>query len=60
MSETNKLDFSVEVVLYPLALVLLMWIVFWAEIRFNWDFTFLGIGLAFDGEGKGYSTQNFR
>lgn len=43
MSETNKLDFSVEVVLYPLALVLLMWIVFWAEIRFNWDFTSLGI-----------------
>lgn len=24
------------------------------------DFTFLGIGLSFDGEGKGYSTQNFR
>jgi|TARA_B110000467_G_C17812021_1_gene210524 uncharacterized protein YkwD len=24
------------------------------------DFTFLGIGLAFDGEGKGYSTQNLR
>ncbi len=43
MSETNKLNFSAEVVLYPLALVLIMWIVFWAEIRFNWDFNFLGI-----------------
>jgi membrane associated rhomboid family serine protease len=43
MSETNKLNFSAEVVLYPLVLVLLMWIVFWAEIRFNWDFNFLGI-----------------
>lgn len=43
MSTTNKLNFSADVILYPLVLVLLMWLVFWAEIRFNWDFTFLGI-----------------
>ena len=43
MSETNKLNFSADVIIYPLVLVLLMWIVFWAEIRFNWDFNFLGI-----------------
>jgi membrane associated rhomboid family serine protease len=43
MSETNKLNFSADVILVPLIFVLLMWMVFWAEIRFNWDFNFLGI-----------------
>ena len=43
MAKSNKLYFSPDVIIYPLVLVLLMWIVFWAEIRFNWDFNFLGI-----------------
>jgi len=43
MSKTKGLYFSNEVLLYPLAIVLLMWIVFWVEIRFNYDFNFLGI-----------------
>ena len=43
MSETKKLYFSTGTIIYPLIMVLLMWIVFWAEIRFNWDFTYLGI-----------------
>lgn len=43
MLRKEGLYFSTEVILYPLVLVLLMWIVFWAEIRFNWDFTYLGI-----------------
>jgi membrane associated rhomboid family serine protease len=43
MSETNKLNFSADVIIFPLIFVLLMWMVFWAEIRFNWDFNFLGI-----------------
>ncbi|MFT4850256.1 MAG: membrane associated rhomboid family serine protease [Sediminicola sp.] len=43
MSETNKLKFSLDVIIVPIMFVLLMWIVFWAEIRYNWDFNFLGI-----------------
>ena len=43
MSETNRLNFSVDVIIFPLCLVLLMWLVFWAERRFNLDFIFLGI-----------------
>ena len=43
MSRTKGLYFSPEVILYPIVLVLTMWVVFWAEIRFNWDFNFLGI-----------------
>jgi membrane associated rhomboid family serine protease len=43
MSETNKLNFSADVIIFPLCFVLLMWMVFWAEIRFNLDFNFLGI-----------------
>ena len=43
MSETKKLFFTADTIIYPLVMVLLMWIVFWAEIRFNWDFTYLGI-----------------
>lgn len=43
MSKTKGLYFSSDVILYPIVIVLIMWIVFWAEIRFNWDFNFLGI-----------------
>ncbi len=43
MSRPQGLYFSSDVVLYPIILVLIMWIVFWVEIRFNMDFNFLGI-----------------
>ena len=43
MSKNKGLYFSSDVILYPMMLVLMMWIVFWSEIRFNWDFNFLGI-----------------
>ena len=43
MSETKKLFFTTDTIIYPLLMVFLMWIVFWAEIRFNWDFTYLGV-----------------
>ncbi|GHC49237.1 rhomboid family intramembrane serine protease [Ulvibacter litoralis] len=43
MSKQKGLFFSNDVILYPIAFVLLMWLVFWAEIRFNWDFNYLGI-----------------
>jgi membrane associated rhomboid family serine protease len=43
MSKSSGLYFSPEVIIYPLLMVLAMWLVFWSEIRFNWDFNFLGI-----------------
>lgn len=35
--------FTTGVLGYPLLFVLLIWIVFWMEIRFGWDFTSFGI-----------------
>ena len=43
MSETKRLEFTSGVIGYPIALVLSMWIVFWAEIRFHLDFNYLGV-----------------
>ena len=43
MSETKKLFFTTDTIIFPLVMVFLMWIVFWTEIRFTWDFTYLGI-----------------
>jgi membrane associated rhomboid family serine protease len=43
MTKTQKLYFSLDVVLYPLLFVLIMWVVFWIEIRFSLDFTSYGI-----------------
>ena len=43
MSRTKGLYFSSDVILYPILGVLIMWVVFWSEIRFNMDFNFLGI-----------------
>ena len=43
MSDTKKLFFTADTIIFPMVMVLLMWIVFWAEIRFNLDFTYLGI-----------------
>ena len=43
MTKSQKLYFSLDVVLYPLLFVVLMWLVFWFEIRFGRDFTSYGI-----------------
>lgn len=43
MSKNNPLYFSTEVIGYPLLFVMMMWIVFWIEMRFGWNFNFLGI-----------------
>ncbi|WP_062062086.1 rhomboid family intramembrane serine protease [Aquimarina longa] len=41
--ESIDFKFSTGVVGYPLLFVLLIWIVFWVEIRFGFDFNYLGI-----------------
>lgn len=43
MSQKDVFRFTPEVVIYPLFFVLLMWICFWAEIRFGMRFTRWGI-----------------
>lgn len=43
MTISRKLYFTPDVFLYPLLLVMLMWIVFWAEIRFGFRFNQFGI-----------------
>lgn len=43
MPKTEKLYFSMDVVLYPLLFVFIMWVVFWIEIRFSTDFNSFGI-----------------
>ncbi|PKA83460.1 membrane associated rhomboid family serine protease [Ulvibacter sp. MAR_2010_11] len=43
MSKNKALYFSTEVIGYPLLFVMLMWVFFWAEIRFGWNLNFLGI-----------------
>ena len=43
MSERNRLDFTPEVIGYPLFFVLLLWIVFWIESRFGFNFNIFGI-----------------
>ncbi|MEO8934433.1 MAG: rhomboid family intramembrane serine protease [Xanthomarina sp.] len=43
MKATEHFQFSKSVILVPVFLVLLLWIIFWVEIRFGVDFTKLGI-----------------
>lgn len=43
MSKNNTLYFSTEVIGFPILFVMMMWIVFWIEVRFGWNFNFLGI-----------------
>lgn len=43
MSRSKGLYFSNEVLIYPLLFVFAMWIVFWAELRFGWNFVKYGI-----------------
>ena len=43
MKQKEPFIFTPGVLGYPLVFVLLIWIVFWAEIRFGYDFTNLGV-----------------
>ncbi|WP_121667771.1 rhomboid family intramembrane serine protease [Mesonia aquimarina] len=39
----EKLEFKSSTIAYPLLFVLIIWIVFWAEVRFDLNFNFLGV-----------------
>jgi len=43
LKERQPFDFSTGVIGYPLLFILLIWIVFWFEIRFGFDFNHFGI-----------------
>jgi membrane associated rhomboid family serine protease len=43
MSSDSKLRFTNDVLLYPLGMVLVLWVVFWAEFRFGWQLKYYGI-----------------
>lgn len=40
---SKSIKYTHDVLIYPLGLVLLIWIVYWVEIKFNLDFTTYGI-----------------
>jgi len=42
-NQKQPFNFSTGVIGYPLLFVLLIWVVFWFEIRFNFDFNHFGI-----------------
>lgn len=39
----KKLEFKSSTIAYPLLFVLIIWIVFWMEVRFGFNFNFLGV-----------------
>ena len=41
--QNSGFQFSTGVVLYPILFVLMMWLVFWFELRFGYNFTDLGV-----------------
>lgn len=41
--QNTSFQFSTDVVLYPVLFVLLMWLVFWFELRFGYNFTDFGV-----------------
>jgi len=43
MVKKKGLWFSEDVIIYPLLLVAMLWLVFWIESRFNYNFNYLGI-----------------
>jgi len=43
MSAHKGLRFSEDVIIYPLLFLAMMWVVFWVESRFNFNFNYLGI-----------------
>ncbi len=43
MLQSTKLKFTNSVILYPLGMVVILWVVFWAEFRFGWKLKYFGI-----------------
>lgn len=43
MGVQKQFQFRLNTIVFPLAFVLVMWIIFWVEVRFNYNFRFLGI-----------------
>lgn len=43
MKQKNTLYYSPDIILYPLLFVMLIWIAFWVELRFDFKFTRWGI-----------------
>lgn len=43
MPKTNQLDFSPSVIYYPLLFVMVLWILYWIEVRFHLNFNSFGI-----------------
>lgn len=43
MAAKRQLKFTPDVLAYPLLFVLLLWIVFWIEVRFDVNFNYLGV-----------------
>ncbi|MCH2490603.1 MAG: rhomboid family intramembrane serine protease [Flavobacteriales bacterium] len=43
MSGSKELPFSLHMLVYPLMIVFAMWLVYWAETRFNMNLNYLGI-----------------
>ena len=43
MNSVSSFRFTTGVLAYPIVFVLLIWIVFWAELRFGFQFKYLGI-----------------
>ncbi|RKS44947.1 membrane associated rhomboid family serine protease [Gillisia mitskevichiae] len=43
LKQRQSFTFSTGVIAYPILFVLILWVVFWFEIRFGFDFNYLGI-----------------
>jgi len=43
MRTKNELPFTLDILVYPLLFVFLLWLAFWAEVRFKTNFNYLGI-----------------
>ncbi len=43
MNDQEQFNYSTGVVGYPILFVLIIWIVFWFEVRFGFDFYYLGV-----------------
>jgi membrane associated rhomboid family serine protease len=39
----RKLEFTIDVIAFPILFVLLLWIVFWVEVQFKLNFRYLGV-----------------
>ncbi len=43
MAKESNLQFTNDVIIYPLMMVMSLWIIFWAEFRFGWHLKYYGI-----------------